>query len=152
MSNLIRWEPARDFMTLREAMDHLFDDAFTRPLSLRDGWSVPAIDMYQTDEEIVVKASIPGFKAEEVQINITGEILTLRGEMKQEDEKSSPSKGKDKAWHIREQRWSSFERSVALPTHVVADKANAEFENGVLIVTLPKAEEVKPKTITVKAK
>jgi HSP20 family protein len=146
MSNLIRWEPARDFMTLREAMDHLFDDAFTRPLSVRDGWSVPAIDMYQTDDEIVVKASIPGFKAEEVQINVTGEILTLRGEMKHEDEK------KEKSWHIREQRWGSFERSVALPTQVVADKAKAEFENGVLIVTLPKAEDVKPKTIAVKVK
>jgi len=146
MSNLIRWEPARDFMTLREAMDHLFDDAFTRPLSLRDGWSVPAIDMYQTDEELVVKASIPGFKAENVQISITGDVLTLRGEVKQEEEK------KEKAWHIREQRWGSFERSVALPTQVVADKAKAEFENGILIVTLPKAEEVKPKTITVKAK
>lgn len=145
-NNLIRWEPARDFMTLREAMDHLFDDAFTRPLSLRDGWTVPAVDMYQTDDEIVVKASIPGFKAENVQISITGEILTLRGEIKQEDEK------KEKAWHIREQRWGSFERSVALPTMVVADKAKAEFENGILIVTLPKAEEVKPKTITVKAK
>jgi HSP20 family protein len=133
-------------MTLREAMDHLFDDAFTRPLSLRDGWSVPAIDMYQTDDEIVVKASIPGFKADDVQISITGEILTLRGEMKQEDEQ------KEKAWHIREQRWGSFERTVALPTLVVAEKAKAEFENGILIVTLPKAEEVKPKTITVKAK
>jgi HSP20 family protein len=146
MSNLIRWEPARDFMTLREAMDHLFDDAFTRPLSIRDGWSVPAIDMYQTDEELVVKASIPGFKAENVQISVTGDVLTLRGEVKQEDEK------KEKAWHIREQRWGSFERSVALPTQVIADKAKAEFENGILIVTLPKAEEVKPKTITVKAK
>lgn len=146
MSNLIRWEPAREFMTLREAMDHLFDDAFTRPLSLRDGWSVPAVDMYQTDEEVVLKASIPGFKAEDVQINITGDILTLRGEMKREEEK------KDKAWHIREQRWGSFERSVAMPTAVVADKAKAEFENGILTVTLPKAEEVKPKTITVKAK
>jgi HSP20 family protein len=133
-------------MTLREAMDHLFDDAFTRPLSIRDGWSVPAIDMYQTDDELVVKASIPGFKAENVQISITGDVLTLRGEVKQEDEKN------EKAWHIREQRWGSFERSVALPTQVVADKAKAEFENGILIVTLPKAEEVKPKTITVKAK
>jgi HSP20 family protein len=132
-------------MTLREAMDHLFDDAFTRPLSIRDGWSVPAIDMYQTDEELVVKASIPGYKAENVQISVTGDVLTLRGEVKQEDEK------KEKAWHIREQRWGSFERSVALPTQVVADKAKAEFENGILIVTLPKAEEVKPKTITVKA-
>ncbi|MEW6086486.1 MAG: Hsp20/alpha crystallin family protein [Chloroflexota bacterium] len=146
MSNLIRWEPAREFMTLREAMDHLFDDAFTRPLSLRDGWSVPAVDMYQTDDEVVVKASIPGFKAEDVQINVTGDILTLRGEVKREEEK------KDKAWHIREQRWGSFERSIAIPTAVIADKAKAEFENGILTVTLPKAEEAKPKTITVKAK
>lgn len=146
MSNLIRWEPARDFVTLREAMDHLFDDAFTRPLTVRDGWSAPAVDMYQTDDEVVVKVSIPGFKAEDVQINVTGDILTLRGEVKQEDEK------KDKAWHIREQRWGSFERSLALPTEVIADKAKAEFENGILSITLPKAEEVKPKTIAVKAK
>ena len=146
MSNLIRWEPAREMMTLREAMDHLFDDAFTRPLTLRDGWSVPAIDMYQTDDEVVVKASTPGFKGEDVQISITGDVLTLKGERKHEEEK------KDKAWHIREQRWGSFERAVALPTAVIADKAKAEFENGVLTVTLPKAEEVKPKTITVKAK
>ena len=146
MSNLIRWEPARDFMTLREAMDHLFDDAFTRPLSIRDGWSVPAIDMYQTDDEVVVKASLPGYKADDVQINITGEVLTLKGEVKVEDEK------KERAWHIREQRWGSFERSVALPTDVMADKAKAEFENGILTVTLPKAEEVKPKIINIKAK
>jgi HSP20 family protein len=146
MSNLIRWEPAREMMTLREAMDHLFDDAFTRPLTLRDGWSAPAIDMYQTDDEIVVKASLPGVKAEEVQINITGEVLTLKGETKQVEEK------KDKAWHMREQRWGAFERSVVLPTDVVADKAKAEFENGILTITLPKAEEVKPKIINIKAK
>jgi len=148
MSNLIRWEPAREMMTLREAMDRLFDDAFTRPLSLRDGWSAsaPAIDMYQTNDEIIVKAAVPGMKADDVQINVTGELLTIKGEMKEQEEK------KEKAWHIREQRWGSFERSVALPTVVVADKTKAEFENGILTVTLPKAEEVKPKTITVKAK
>ncbi len=146
MSNLIRWEPAREMMTLREAMDHLFDDAFTRPLTLRDGWSAPAIDMYQTDDEIVVKASLPGVKADEVQINITGEILTLKGETKQVEEK------KDKAWHVREQRWGTFERAIALPTEVVADKAKAEFENGILTISLPKAEEVKPKIINIKAK
>jgi HSP20 family protein len=146
MSNLTRWEPAREMMTLREAMDRLFDDAFTRPLSIRDGWSAPAIDMYQTDDEIVVRASLPGFKADDVQINITGDVLTLRGEMKHEDEK------KEKAWHLREQRWGSFERSVALPTNVVADRASADFENGILTITLPKAEEAKPRTISVKAK
>ena len=146
MSNLIRWEPAREMMTLREAMDHLFDDAFTHPLTLRDGWSAPAIDMYQTDDEIVVKASLPGVKADEVQINITGDVLTLKGETKQVEEK------KDKAWHMREQRWGAFERAIALPTEVVADKAKAEFENGILTITLPKAEEVKPKIINIKAK
>lgn len=146
MSNLIRWEPAREMMSLRDAMDRLFDDAFTRPLSVREGWSVPSIDMYQTDDEIVVKAALPGIKADEVQINITGEVITLKGEVKQEEEK------KEKAWHIREQRYGSFERSVVLPTDVVADKAKADFENGILTITLPKAEEVKPKVISIKAK
>jgi HSP20 family protein len=146
MSNLTRWEPAREMMTLREAMDRLFDEAFTHPLSIRDGWSAPAIDMYQTDDEIVVKASLPGFKADDVQINITGDVLTLKGEIRQEEEK------KEKAWHMREQRWGSFERSVALPANVVADRASADFENGVLTITLPKAEEARPRTISVKAK
>ena len=146
MSNLIRWEPAREMMTLREAMDHLFDDAFTRPLTIRDGWTAPAIDMYQTDNEVVVKASLPGVKTDEVQINITGEILTIKGETKQVEEK------KEKAWHMREQRWGAFERAIALPTEVVSDKAKAEFENGILTITLPKAEEVKPKVISIKAK
>ena len=137
-------------MTLREAMDRLFDDAFTRPSSImRDGgsnWSSPAIDMYQTDNEVVVKAALPGIKANEVQINITGDVLTLRGETKQEEEQ------KDKSWHLREQRWGAFERSIRLPTTVVPDQAKADFDNGILTVTLPKSEKVKPKTITVKAK
>lgn len=146
MSNLIRWEPAREMMSLRDAMDRLFDDAFTRPLSIRDGWSALAIDMYQTADDVVVKAALPGIKADEVQINVTDNVLQIKGETKQEEDK------KEKAWHIREQRWGSFERSVVLPTDVVSDKAKAEFENGVLTITLPKAEEVKPKTINIKAK
>jgi len=147
MSNLIRWEPARDMMTLREAMDRLFDDAFTRPLSLSgNGWSVPAVDMYQTDNEIVVKAALPGIKADEVQINITGDVLTLKGEVKQQEDV------KEKAYHIHEQRWGTFERTLVLPANVVADKAKADFENGILTITLPKAEEAKPKTISIKSK
>jgi HSP20 family protein len=146
MSNLTRWEPMREMMTLREAMDRLFDDAFTRPLDLSGVAAAPAIDLYQTADEVVVKAALPGLKADDVQISVTGDMLTLRGEFKQENEK------KDATWHIREQRYGAFERSVALPTDVQTDKAKADFENGVLTVTLPKAETVKPKTITVKAK
>jgi HSP20 family protein len=150
MSNLSRWEPASEFVTLRDAMDRLFDDAFTRPHArLRNGgstWSSLPIDMYQTVDDVIVKAVVPGFRPDQVQINVTGDVLTIRGEASQEDET------KEKAWHLREHRFGSFERSVALPVNVVSDKATAEFENGVLTITLPKAEEVKPKTITIKAR
>ena len=146
MSNLIRWEPAREMMTLREAMDRLLDDAFTRPLGAEGSSTVPPVDMYQTDTEVVVKAAIPGFKADDVQINITGNVLSIRGEMRQENE------SKQKSWQMREQRWGTFERRIALPTEVKAENARAEFEDGILTVTLPKAEEARPKTVTIKAK
>jgi HSP20 family protein len=147
MSNLIRWEPMREMMTLREAMDRLFDDAFTRPINNgNNNWGAPAIDLYQTDDNVVVKAALPGLKAEDVQISITGDVLTLKGEFKQNNEV------KEATYHIKEQHYGSFERSVMLPTDVQSDKAKADFENGILTVTLPKAEQVKPRTITVKAR
>ncbi len=75
MSNLIRWRPTREVVTLRDAMDQLFDEAFTRPWGLTDGGSraLPALDMYQTDDEVVVKLAVPGIKSEGVQISVTGE-------------------------------------------------------------------------------
>ncbi len=146
MSNLIRWEPMREMVTLREAMDRLFDDAFTRPAGMAAGWQMPAIDMYQTDDALVIRAAVPGLKAEDVQIDVTGDVLTIKGEFKQKDE------AKEKNYHLREQRWGAFERRVLLPTQIVADKAKAEFENGVLTISLPKTDEVRPKQITIKAK
>ena len=146
MSNLTRWEPVHEMMTLREAMDRLFDDAFTRPVSMRGGSVVPAIDLYQTEDEVVVKASLPGLRSEDVHISVTADVLTLSGEFKQETEK------KDTTYHIREHRFGSFERSIMLPTDVQTDKAKADFENGILTISLPKAETVKPKTINIKAK
>lgn len=147
MNKIIRFEPAREMVSLRDAMDRLFDDAFMRPSSqMGSNWQAPAVDMYQTDDEIVIKAALPGIKADQVQISVTGEVLTLKGEVKQEEEK------KEKTYHIREQRWGAFERTITLPTDVVADKAKADFEDGILTISLPKAEEVRPKTITVKAK
>ena len=102
--------------------------------------------MVQTDEAVVIKASIPGIKPDDINISITGDTLTIRGETK-EDEKFNNSE-----YQIREMRFGSFARSILLPSRIVSDKASAEFENGVLKLTLPKAEEVKPKTITIKAK
>ncbi len=149
MAELVRWDPFREMISLREAMDRLLDEAFTRPLSLSVGEGlalVPQIDMYQTNDEVVVKATIPGVKPEDLHITISGDVLTIRGEIKEEEET------KDATYLIRERRYGTFSRSVPLPVPVVADKAKAEFENGVLTLTLPKAEEVRPKTIEVKAK
>lgn len=149
MSNVMRWQPLSEMVTLRDAMDRLLDDAFTRPLSMADGMRyrvAPSVDMFETENEVVIRAALPGMKADEVDINVTGDVLTLKGET------SEQSESKDRSYHIREQRWGSFERSVALPTAIVADKARADFENGILTVTLPKADEVKPRSITVKAK
>ena len=146
MSNLTRWEPVREMMTLREAMDRLFDDAFTRPIFSNGGSTSPAIDLYQTDDEVVVKAALPGFGPDDVQISATNDALTLRGQFQLENGH------KEATYHIREHRYGSFERSIALPIDVQSDKAQAEFQNGMLTITLPKAEAVKPKTISIKSK
>ena len=146
MSNLTRWEPMREMMSLREAMDRLFDDAFTRPISVSGVSGMPAVDMYQTNDDVVVKATLPGLKAEDVDITVTGETLTLRGEYKHEEEQ------KETNYHIREHRYGSFQRSILLPTDVQSNKAKANFENGILTITMPIAEEVKPKSITIQAK
>ncbi len=146
MSTLTRWEPVREMMTLREAMDRLFDDAFTRPINMGAVSAMPAIDMYQNEDDLIVKASLPGLTKDDVDITVTDGVLTLRGEYKNNEDDNGAS------YHIREQRYGVFERSISLPTDVEVDKAKAEFENGILTITLPKAEAVKPKLISIKAK
>jgi HSP20 family protein len=145
MTNLILKRPLNEMVTLREAMDRLFDDAFTRPQGLGAMADMPAIDLYQTGDRVVVKASLPGLKAEDVQITVTENTLNLRGEFKEEMEE------KEATYHLREQRFGSFERSVSLPTEVDTNKAAADFKDGVLTISLPKSESVKPRTIHIKA-
>ncbi len=149
MANIVRWEPFRDLISLRKAMDRLFEESFIRP---RAGRLAPlsvgalAVDMYETDQDVVIKSSVPGVKTEDLDITITGDTLTIKGETKTEEKV-------ERANYIRqERRYGAFCRSLILPTTIVAEKAKAEFENGVLTLTLPKAEEVKPKSIKVKAK
>ncbi len=147
--NLIRWEPWSDLMSLREAMDRLFEERFVRP---RVGWVAPlgartlAVDVYETDDEVIVKTAAPGVKPEDIEVSITGDVLTIKGETKVEEKV-------EKANYIRqERRYGAFSRSLSLPSTMVADKATAEFESGMLTLTLPKAEDVRPKTIKIKAK
>ncbi len=144
-TSLILREP---FSDLRQMMDRVWEDEI-RPLalwrSLGENGNMP-LDMYQTPEEVVVKATIPGVKPEEVDITIAGDVLTIKGESKAEQEKD------DTDYFYRERRYGAFTRTVALPSGLETDKAKAEFENGVLKLTIPKAEEVKPKQIKVSVK
>ncbi|MCD4674268.1 MAG: Hsp20/alpha crystallin family protein [Anaerolineaceae bacterium] len=146
MSNLTLWEPMNEIISLRQAMDQLFNDAYTRPMGISGVSTSPAIDLYQDNDNVVVKAALPGLKAEDVEISVTADVLNLRGEYKQESEQ------KDATYHIREQRYGSFERAIRLPVEVQTGKAKADFEDGILTITLPKAEAVKPKMISIKAK
>jgi len=149
MSNgIIRWEPLREMVTLREAMSRLFDDSFVKPFAglVDAGGLALALDVMDTEDDVIVQATVPGVKLEDLDITVAGDVLTIRGEFKSEQKTEG-------AHYLRqERRYGAFERSVALPTTVVADKASTNFENGVLTLTLPKAEAVKPKTIKVKAK
>jgi len=145
---LTRWEPFNDLVTLREAMDRLFAQSFVRPGVAFPSFGVegPAVDMYQTKDDIVVKAAVPGLKPEDIDIAVTGDLLTIKGELKQEE------KIEEGNYLCQERHYGQFMRELALPTQVNAEKAKAEFEHGVLTLRLPKAEEVKPKSIKVKAK
>jgi len=144
---LVRWEPFRELVSLRDAMDRLFAESFVRPgTAFPPFFEGPAVDIYQTKDDVVVKAAIPGIKPEDIDIAVTGEILTIKGELKEEEKIEEGS-------YLRQERhYGQFCREFTLPTQVNADKAKAEFEHGVLTLRLPKAEAVKPKSIQVKAK
>ncbi len=145
---IIRWEPFREMMSLREAMDRLFEDSLVRPWRFWPDaarWELP-IDMYQTANDVIVKAALPGVKPEEVDISITGDTLTIKGEHREEEEV------KQEDYFCKERRYGTFSRSVTIPVPVKSGQAEAVFENGILTLTLPKAEEIKPKQIKVKAK
>jgi HSP20 family protein len=147
MANLTRFDPFSEMVTLRQAMDRLFEDSFVSPLTLRsyNGEAPgPALDVHETGDEIVVSAALPGIKPEDVDITITGQTLSIRGEFKA-DEKVERDQ-----YLYRERRFGTFHRQLQLPVRVQGDAATATFENGVLTLTIPKAEEVKPRQIQIK--
>lgn len=147
--SVVRWEPFRDLVSLRDAMDLLFEESFVQPPGhpqpVADGSFLP-VDIYETEESLVVAAPVPGVKPEDVEISISGDTLTIKGETKSEEKLEREN-------YIRqERRYGSFCRAVALPNGLDRDKAEAGFEDGVLKVTFPKSEEVKPKSIKVQVK
>ena len=138
-----RYDPFREVLTLRDAMDKLFQESYVRPNGWNGGASLP-VDLHEDQHGYVVTASLPGWKPEDVNITFEDGTLTLSGQYQQTQE---PEDGK--TWHLRERRFSSFTRSFTFPSTVDVDKADARFENGVLTLTLPKAESARPRQITI---
>ncbi|MBI2939167.1 MAG: Hsp20/alpha crystallin family protein [Chloroflexi bacterium] len=143
-----RWDPFREMMTVREAMDQLLQQSFVRPIGallppLPGVAHALPLDLAETANEYVVKASLPGLTPDDVQINLHGNTLTIQAESKAEAERPGQT------WLLRERRLGKTQRSITLPTPVDANKANARYEQGVLILTLPKAEEAKAKQIRI---
>jgi HSP20 family protein len=140
-------------MTLRDAMGQLFEESMVRkspfgawPFGRREDGSSPAVDMYETESEVMVKASLPGLKPEEVDITIAGNALEIRGERKEETEEKRGD------YYYKERSFGTFQRSLTLPVEIRADEAEATFENGVLTLKMPKAEQAKAKQIKIQAK
>lgn len=140
-----QWGPSNRWSTLRDELDSFFELPFWsntgRAGQLFTGWS-PALDLYQSNDNVIAVVELPGMRKEDIDISLHDNTLTISGERKRE------SKGAENA--ERTERYvGTFRRSIALPTRVAANKVSATYEDGILKVTLPKAEEAKPKQIQV---
>jgi len=139
-----RWDPLKDMVSLRDAMNSLFQESFVRPGGVLSPGSIPMpIDVLENENEFVVKASLPGIQPENVQITVQGDSIVIRGETQAEEEK------KGETWHVRERRHGTSQRTLTLAATISAEKATARFDHGILTLTLPKAEEAKPKQIKI---
>ncbi len=147
---IVRWmDPFRDVMGIQDRMNRLFEDFLTRGRGREEGieagaW-LPAVDIYETDNDVVVKAELPGVRRDEIGVEVKAGVLTLRGERKHEKET------KEENYHRVERSYGTFVRSFTLPASVEEDKVSAKLSEGVLEIHLPKKAEAKPKQIKIAA-
>ena len=145
--NLVRWNPVRDMVHFNNNFSSFFDDFFypSRETAREDeAWNwQPAVDIYENDTAIVVKAELPGVDKKDISVDLNGDTLTLKGE------RTSENEVKEDKYYRKERVYGSFERHFKLPENVNPEKINADFKDGVLKVEIAKPEATKPKQITV---
>ena len=147
MSRIVRWDPFREMMSVRNQMDQLVGDVYRGPAGWQsngDGGHIRLpLDVTEDDDGYTVKASLPGIDPADLEISFSENTLTVQGETQGE------SVEENARWHLRERRFGRFARSITMPAAVNADDISANYEDGVLTLTLPKADEVKPRIIAV---
>jgi HSP20 family protein len=143
---IVRWEPFRDLVTSQDRFNRLFNESFSRLFGEEDGalrnWT-PAVDIFENDNNIVLKAELPGVDPKDVEVRVEDSTLYLKGERKFEKEVREDN------YHRIERSYGSFARTFALPGTIDSDKVQAEYKDGLLTLTIPKREEAKPKTIKI---
>lgn len=145
---VLRWSPFRDMLGFRDEIDLAFDNFFPRTgerSTLETAWA-PTVDIYETKDEVIIDAEIPGMKQSDISVSISDNILTIKGEKKQEKEV------KEENFHRVERVYGMFSRSFTLPVGIKEENIKAVYKDGVLKISLPKAEEKKPKPITIESK
>lgn len=143
--SLVRWEPFRDLLALQARINRTLDPAASASEEQLGTWA-PAVDIHETEKEIVLKADLPGINLDDVDIRVENNVLTLRGERRFEKEV------KDENYHRVERSYGSFVRTFSLPNSVNSEQIEAGYDNGVLKVVMPKREEARPKQIKVNVK
>lgn len=146
MASIVRWEPMDDFLNLRDTVNRLVEESFVRARPILDRLDAtrPEMDIYETPEAIVIETVLPGVNSDDIEITMSGDVLTIKAEVKAEKEI-------DKECYLcRERHFGSVSRSVRLSSGVNPEKASAALENGILKLTIPKREESKPKIIHIK--
>ena len=147
--DIVKWDPFRDVISFRDEFDRLFDGFFGRlPArgTRREGTWMPPVDFEETGNEFIVRAEIAGLKKEDVKVSISGDRLHISGERRKENEE------KGKTFHRVERSYGRFERVLVLPAEVDTAGIKAAYEDGILNITLPKSEKVKPKEIGIEVK
>lgn len=143
---LARRDPFREIMSLRNAMDRMFDSTLLGgDMDWAQSYNPLAMDVVEKEDEFVVKASLPGINPDDLEITFSNGVLTVKGETKAEHE------DQNERYHLRERRFGSFARSLSLPASIKADAIEANYERGVLTLRLPKVEDARPKRIAIQA-
>ncbi|PKM83496.1 MAG: molecular chaperone [Firmicutes bacterium HGW-Firmicutes-13] len=147
MTKLIRWNPFTELTRMRDELDKIFDETFSRfPgekfLSEKVSWQ-PSVDIYESEDEIVAKAELPGFKRDDINITVTEDSLNISGETKEEKEVEEGN------YICKERRWGKFSRYFSLPAPIDTNRVKASYENGVIEIKMSKTEEAKRKSVNI---
>ncbi|MBA2354497.1 MAG: Hsp20/alpha crystallin family protein [Acidobacteria bacterium] len=145
--SIVRFDPFREMAQMQDRINRIFGDAYTRrhddDLTQRGDW-MPPVDIYESaDQQVVLKAELPGVSREDIDLRVENNTLTLRGERRRDSEV------KDEQFHRVERSYGAFSRSFALPSRIDAEQVRADFKDGVLTITLPTKAEAKPRQIAV---